>query len=138
MFCSKCGSLNDDSNKYCQSCGESLVSESNESSSRPNSSVYNDLNLQMPTFSSGHSIFLIVFSLLCCGGIVGVIFAIMSLVEGNKVNDYAANGDLENALICKKNSDKWIKATYITWAVVAVLLILYFIIMFASVSMLNY
>lgn len=131
MFCSKCGASNDDSSKFCRSCGGNL-NPSENANAQVISSNYNtnsNSNVQMPSFSSGHSIFLIVFSLFCCGGIIGVIFAVMSLVEGNKVNDYASNGDLDNALRCKKSSDKWIKATYITWAVMAALMVLYFIFM---------
>lgn len=138
MFCSKCGTSNDDTNKFCQNCGANLQPVVNENqqvvSNNVKQNTNNNTNAQMPSFSSGHSIFLIIFSLLCCGGVIGVVFAVLSLTEGNKVNDYAATGDLENALRCKKNANKWIKATYITWAVVAALMILYFAFMiFVSV-----
>lgn len=130
MFCQKCGSSNDDTSKFCQSCGANLQPTSSVNEQVVANNFNNNSNRQMPTFSSGHSIFLIIFSLLCCGGVVGVIFAVLSLVEGNKVNEYAANGDYENALRCKNASNKWIKATYITWAVVAALVLIYFLFIF--------
>ena len=123
MYCSKCGFSNEEGSRFCQECGASLT----ENIDINQNNLNNNTNNQMPSFSSGHSIFLIIFSFLCCGGVVGAIFAILSLTEGNKVNDYAAEGDYNNALRCKKNSDKWIKATYITWAVSAALIILYFV-----------
>ena len=125
MFCQKCGASNEEANKFCQTCGASLQTNVNENQ---NPYVNNEYR-EMPSFNSGHSIFLIVFSLLCCGGIIGVIFAALSLAEGNKVNDYAAKGDYDNAIRCKNAANKWIKATYITWAVVAALMVLYFIFM---------
>lgn len=136
MYCSNCGTSNDQSNKFCQNCGAALGENSDQNVQMPqnnynqNTNENNNMNQPMPSFSSGHSIFLIIFSFLCCGGIIGAIFAILSLVEGNKVNDYAAAGDYNNAVKCKKASEKWIKATYITWAIVAALMIIYFAFVF--------
>ncbi len=149
MFCSKCGSLNSDDSKFCQSCGAKLGTEnSNSSSINNNTGVVNNAPINngysnnytnnqsgpinnvnyndIPTFNPAHSIFLIIFSILCCGGIIGVVFAILSLVEGNKVKDFVAMGNIEAAKKAKKESNKWIKATYITWAVIAALVIIYF------------
>lgn len=128
MFCSNCGNTNDDDSKFCYSCGSELKEENNVNSEK------DKLNIQsnMPSFSPGHSIFLIIFSILCCGGVVGVIFAALSLVEGEKVNEYAKNGNIDMAKEAKTKADKWIKATYITWAVEAALIIIYFIFIFAT------
>lgn len=137
MYCHNCGTLNDDNQEFCQNCNTKLKNEEvkveevkeevkvQEVKTEPVNS-----NSDIPTFSSGHAIFLIIFSALCCGGIIGAVFAILALIEGNKVKDYVAQGNLEMARKAKKDSDKWIKATYITWGVIAVFMILYFIFVF--------
>ena len=137
MFCPNCGSLNDDNNKFCQSCGAKILIENTEKSTSPISSPINTNNANtnntnyqdIPTFSPAHSIFLIIFSILCFGifaGAVGAIFAVLSLIEGLKVKDFVATGDIENAKRAKKEANKWIRATYITWAVIVSIIILYF------------
>lgn len=137
MFCSNCGNQIDSDSKVCSHCGVSVVSNSNpiqvNNNGNVNSAYVNNSNVNngdIPTFSPAHSIFLIVFCILCCGGIIGVVFAILSLVEGNKVNDYVKNGNIEEAKIAKNKSTKWIKATYITCAVVAAVTLVLWIIYF--------
>lgn len=137
MYCHNCGTLNEDNQEFCQNCNTKLKNEEikleevkEEVKVQEVKTEQTNNSSDIPTFSSGHAIFLIIFSALCCGGIIGAVFAILALIEGNKVKDYVAAGNLEMARKAKKDSDKWIKATYITWAVVAVLLILYFVFVF--------
>lgn len=129
MFCSKCGTENDNGSKYCKNCGNLLenVSENNNPVNNYTSNVYTE---DVPTFSPVHSIILLLFALFCCGGgIIGMIFPILSLVEGDKVKELVAKGDINGARIAKKNSDKWIRATYITLAIIALLIIMYIALM---------
>ena len=133
MFCSNCGNQIDSNSNVCSYCGTGVANNSNPVQVNNNSNNYNG---DIPTFSPAHSIILIVFCILCCGGVIGAIFAVLSLTEGNKVNDYVRNGNIEEAKIAKKNSDKWIKATYITCAIVAAITIIvgifYFVVALAS------
>lgn len=134
MFCSNCGNQIDSDSKVCSHCGVSVSSNIDPIKENNGKNVnYKDI----PTFSPAHSIILIIFCLLCCGGVVGVVFAVLSLVEGNKVNDYVKNGNIEEARIAKNKSTKWIKATYITCAVVAALVIIYCVLSFLAMPI-NY
>ena len=98
MYCPSCGSLNEDNSKFCVNCSAKLTEEVhvdpteniNANSQNPINDGNNVNSSDVPTFSPGHSIFLIIFSILCCGGIIGAIFAVLSLTEGNKVKDYEA------------------------------------------------
>ena len=134
MYCPNCGSENNENEEICKYCKVSLkpnnTTEKVEVVNQNNNNVNNNDNEDL-SFSQGYSIFLIIFSVLCCGGIIGAVFAILSLIEGNKIKDYLATGNIEMAREAKKNSKKWIKATYITWGVVAILLVLYFVFVFA-------
>ena len=134
MFCSNCGNQIDSDSKVCPYCGGSVSSNTNPIKENNSQNVNNK---DVPTFSPAHSIFLIIFCLLCCGGVVGEVFAVLSLVEGNNVNDYVKNGNIEAARIAKNKSTKWIKATYITCAVVAALVIIYCIFLFLAMPI-NY
>lgn len=131
MFCSNCGNQIDSDSKVCSHCGVGVSNDTNPVQVNNSGNVNNG---DIPTFSPAHSIFLIVFCILCCGGVVGVIFAVLSLVEGNKVNDYVKNGNIEEAKIAKKKANRWIKATYITCAVVTALVLLYCLISFLAVA----
>jgi hypothetical protein len=121
MFCSNCGNQIDSNSNVCSYCETGVANNSNPVQVNNNSNNYNS---DVPTFSPTHSIILLIFSVLCCGGVIGAVFAILSLTEGNKVNEYVRNGNIEEAKIAKKNSDKWIKATYITCAIAAAITII--------------
>lgn len=151
MFCRNCGALNDDNEEFCKSCNTKLENEKENEKEKekekveevkPEVEIVNEVKTEqnnntsdIPTFNSGHAIFLIIFSVLCCGGLISAVFAILALIEGNKINDYVAAGNLEMARKAKKDSDKWIKATYISWAIIGVLIILYFVFVFGITFM---
>lgn len=125
MFCSNCGTENDNDSKYCRNCGNILEKVPNNYTNVNN--YNNNYNSEdVPVFNPTHSIILLIFALFCCGGgLIGMIFPILSLIEGDKVKDLVSKGDIQGAKIAKKNSDKWIKATYITLSILALLIILY-------------
>lgn len=133
MFCSNCGNQIDSDSKVCSRCGVSVSNDTNPIQVNNSGNINNE---EIPTFSPTHSIILLVFCVLCCGGVVGAVFAILSLVEGNKVKEYVRNGNIEEAKIAKKNSTKWIKATYITCVIAAAITIIigifYFVMALAS------
>ena len=131
MFCSNCGNQIDSDSKVCGHCGVSILGDTNPVQVSNNSNTNNE---DIPTFSPVHSIILLIFCILCCGGVVGVIFAALSLVEGDKVNKYVKSGNIEEARIAKKKATNWIKATYITCAVVTALVLLYCLISFLAVA----
>lgn len=69
-------------------------------------------------------------SFLCCGGIIGGIFAILSLVEGSKVKTFVQQGNIAAANASLAQAKKWNKISWIIIAVFAVLLVMYCIFMF--------
>lgn len=150
MFCPNCGSLNDDQSKFCQNCGRKLITDSNNESYVQNASnvqqnvpVYQNLQANqnngyinnqvngsyanVPTFSSAHSIALMIISMLCCGNVLALIFAILSLVEGNKVAQLVASGNVNAARVSKEQSSKWLRMSYIFLAIEIALIFAYVI-----------
>ena len=51
----------------------------------------------VPEYKPTVAIIQIVVSFLCCGGIIGAIFAIMSLIEGSKVKNFVQEGNIQAA-----------------------------------------
>lgn len=93
----------------------------------------NSNNVQaVPEYKPTVAIIQIIVSFLCCGGIIGAIFAILGLVEGNKVKDFVAQGNMEAAKASLEQANKWSKYAWIAIAICMVLVVLYCIFVFGA------
>lgn len=93
----------------------------------------NTNNVQtVPEYKPTIAIIQIVISFLCCGGVVGAVFAILALVEGNKVKGFVAQGNMEAAQASLDQANKWSKFSWIAIAICMVLVALYFIFVFGA------
>lgn len=132
MICKNCNANNSDGAKFCAGCGAKLeepqVIGENIQNSQNTSSSYN--GAEIPEYKSTSAIIAIVVSFLCCGGIIGGIFAILSLVEGSKVKTFVQQGNMLAANTSLAQAKKWNKISWIIIAVFAVLLVIYCIFMF--------
>jgi len=74
-------------------------------------------------YSPTIAIIQIFLSTLGLGGIISIVFAILSIVEGSKVNDLAAKDNLELAQEKFKIAKKWEKCAWITIGIFSVLIV---------------
>lgn len=86
----------------------------------------------VPEYKPTVAIIQIVVSFLCCGGIIGAIFAILALVEGSKVKTFVAQGDMQSANASLEQANKWSKYSWIAIAICMVLVFLYCIFVFGA------
>ena len=86
----------------------------------------------VPEYKPTVAIIQIVVSFLCCGGIIGAIFAILALVEGSKVKTFVAQGDMQSANASLEQANKWSKYSWIAIAICMVLVVLYCIFVFGA------
>lgn len=142
MICNKCYYNNDQGASFCVKCGEPLnnVAPNNtnqynnqQNNINPNySNGYNGVNV--PTYNVANAIVALVISLCCCSNIIGVVFAILSLVEGSKVSQFVRFGDMVSANNSLDQAKKWVKYSWISiaiWAaVIAIIYVLYFVFIF--------
>ena len=126
MFCKNCGSENEDNVKFCNKCGKSLAAEA-EIVVQDTANTSGD---SIPEYNSGSAIAALIVSIFCCGGIIGIIFAILSLVEGGKVKTFVANGNIDAANASLADAKKWNKYAWIGIAIFMVLGIAYLIFVF--------
>ena len=84
----------------------------------------------VPEYKPTVAIIQIVVSFLCCGGIIGAIFAIMSLIEGSKVKNFVQEGNIQAANDSLAQAKKWSKFSWIAIAICMVLVALYCIFVF--------
>lgn len=159
MKCERCNSENLENAVFCSSCGEKLqenkaeevivenvevasnqeepiqevIVERVEPSKEKEEKTSND---DTPVFNQVPSIVMIIIGFLCCGGPLGIIFPILSLVEGDKVKDYVSKQKISEAKVALKKSKMWLKVSYIAAGVMVVLAILWIIFM-VIMSMIN-
>lgn len=86
----------------------------------------------VPEYKPTIAIIQIVISFLCCGGVIGAVFAILGLVEGNKVKGFVAQGNLEAAQASLDQANKWSKYAWIAIAICMVLVGLYCVFVFGA------
>lgn len=95
--------------------------------------IVNENNAQtVPEYKPTVAIIQIIVSFLCCGGIIGAVFAILGLVEGNKVKDFVAQGNMEAAKASLEQANKWSKYSWIAIAICAALVLIYCIFVFGA------
>ena len=85
----------------------------------------------VPEYKSTTAIIQIVLSFLCCGGIIGAVFAILALVEGSKVKTFVQEGNMQAAYTSLDQANKWTKLAWIfiaiSMAIIAIIAIVYVI-----------
>lgn len=94
-------------------------------------------NAGVPEYKPTVAIIQIVISFLCCGGIIGAVFAILGLVEGNKVKGFVQQGNIEAANASLEQANKWSKYSWIAIAICMVLVLLYCIFVFGGTIIAN-
>ena len=138
MVCNKCYYDNESNARFCVKCGEKLQPEI---ISQNSSNVKNTNNVEI-NYSPANAIVALIVSICCCSSIPGIVFAILSLVEGGKINPNLCNGNIEVARINYEQSKKWAKYAWIStaiWAAFIILLyVLYFVFIIGLVTLSNY
>lgn len=127
MICKNCNKDNNDEAKFCVGCGAKLEESQVVIQDTPNNQNYQNSNnvSEVPEYKPTSAIIAIVVSFLCCGGIIGGIFAILSLVEGSKVKTFVEQGNIVAANASLAQAKKWNKISWIIIAVFAVLIFIY-------------
>ena len=145
MVCKKCYYNNDENAKFCIKCGEKLepeVSKVNTQNSNSNNQNinYNSKNVTVNTpdnnvinYSSASAIAALILSILCCSSIPGIVFAILALVEGGKINTAIIQGNMEAAKYSFEQSKKWTKYAWISMVIWAVVIGLIYVLYFAFI-----
>ncbi len=124
MICKNCNKDNNDEAKFCVGCGAKLEESQVIIENTSNNQSSNNVS-EVPEYKPTSAIIAIVVSFLCCGGIIGGIFAILSLVEGSKVKTFVEQGNIVAANASLAQAKKWNKISWIIIAVFAVLLFIW-------------
>lgn len=136
MVCKKCYYNNDENATFCAECGEKLETEvivqntseninTQDTKQSDNSgSQYKELN----NYSPASAIAALIVSISCCSNIPGVVFAILALIEGDKVKPAINKGDLKTAKLNYEQYKKWTKFSWISLIIWDVLIAIIYII----------
>ena len=129
MICNRCYYNNEDNSVFCVKCGEKL--EEKKKVQIQNSQVQNTNNMgNVPTYNIANAIVALVISLSCCSNIIGIVFAILSIVEGSKVSQFVRFGDMASANASLIQAKKWVKYAWISLAIWVGVIIVFYIIYF--------
>lgn len=97
MVCNNCYYNNDDNARFCVKCGAKFKQEVIVKNNVDNkSNKINCLNNEKIQYSPAGAIVALILSLMCCSNIVGIVFAILSLVEGAKINSLVQIGNIRS------------------------------------------
>lgn len=145
MVCKNCYYNNEGNSKFCVKCGAKLEPEvivqntSYNNVGNMNSAFSGN---EIVNYSPASAIIALVVSLCCCSNIFGIIFSILALVEGGKVNPFIQTGNIQSAKASLAQYKKWTKYAWIStaiWAGVIILIyVLYFIFIFGIVALSEY
>lgn len=112
MYCSKCGTLNDDNSKNCTACGNSLNLTKSEPSeaTTPTAATnyggsYNAGNEKVPNYLVW-SIIVTVISVFLCN-IIALPTGIVAIVFSTQVDSKLKAGDFDGAVRASKNAKIW-------------------------------
>lgn len=101
---------------------------------QPRPAVFNTQSQQavepMPEDYTQKNIIAAIVGFLCCG-VIGAIFAVIGFINGNDVKKYYNLGQYDLAAKKAAEAKKWFKISIIVDAVLGVLFLLYFVVMFA-------
>lgn len=159
MICQNCNRENRDDSKFCEGCGATLIKEEvvqdvpvqepdpiqytqpqpqpfqnvePEMAQNQTNNTNNTTGEPIPEYNPASAIMAIVVSVLCCTGMIGIIFAILSLVEGSKVKTFVQAGNISAAKASLADAKKWNKIAWIITGVLAGLSLIVGIFYFAA------
>ena len=142
MVCKNCYYNNESDSRFCVKCGAELKPEGavqntstyNNTQNNVQNTVntnYNVQNSEVINYSPASAIVALIFSILCCNSIPGIVFAILALVEGGKIKPASNTGNVQVAKSSLEQYKKWTKYAWIStiiWDVVICLIyVLYFV-----------
>ena len=97
MVCNNCYYNNDDDSKFCVKCGTKLKQKVIIQNNVNNKyDKVNYLNNETIKYSPAGAIVALILSFMCCSNIAGIVFAILSLVEGAKTNSLVQIGNIRS------------------------------------------
>lgn len=151
MVCKNCYYNNESDSRFCVKCGAELQPEIvNKANSNNNTqgNVYNNnvnygsQNNETVNYSPASAIIALIVSLLCCSNVVGIVFSILALVEGGKINPAILTGNINLAKLSLEQYKKWTKYAWISvviWAVVIILIyVIYFVFIIGIAALSSY
>lgn len=112
MKCNKCNSENMENAKFCASCGNRLGE---------NVEIREEVPRMVPVYNAGSAIAAIIVSILCCAGWLGLIFAILSLCDGNSVKTLVALGKYSEAQAKLESAQRWSR---IAWIIIGISIVI--------------
>lgn len=141
MKCPYCNAENEENAVFCKECGKTFMQEANTNGTaqagyQPPQGAYNPGYAMppqepRPVFNNTSAIVSIIFSLFCSGWI-GIIFSVIGLVKGNKVDTLYAMGDYQGAANAAAEGNKYVKISWIINVVLLVIGILGTVLMIAT------
>jgi len=146
MYCPNCGQEAGDYTKICPACGELLDNGSNSAEQKqPANNHYTNYNVspapimpQIPDYKV-QSVLLIVFScVLCClscFSILALPFAIVALVNSNKISAHLAAGNLDLAQEASKKTKMWCWVSFGILIAAVIISVISLIVFFSSNSL---
>lgn len=133
MICKNCNMNNSLEAKFCTNCGQKL--EEPQPIIQNNMNNSNNMNANIPVYNSASAIIALILSVLCCGGQLGLIFSILSLVEGSKVKQFVSQGNIQAANMSLDQAKKWDTIAWIVIGICVGLSLLYFLFSFGLAFM---
>lgn len=112
MKCNKCNAENIDNAKFCAACGNRLGE---------NVEIREEVPKMVPVYNAGSAIAAIIVSIVCCVGWLGLIFAILSLCDGNSVKSLVALGKYSEAEAKLESAQRWSK---IAWIIIGISIVI--------------
>lgn len=145
MVCKNCYYNNESDSKFCVKCGAELQPEvvvQNTSNTNTNNVNYGNQYNETVNYSPASAIIALIISMLCCSNIIGLVFSILALVEGGKINPAVLSGNIGVAKASLEQYKKWTKYAWIStviWAVVIILIyVLYFVFIIGIAALSSY
>lgn len=136
MVCKNCYYNNEGNSKFCVKCGAQLEPEvvvQNTSYNNAGNINYGASSNETVNYSPASAIVALVMSVLCCSNVFGLVFSILALVEGGKINPFIQTGNIEAAKASNAQYKKWTKYAWISMAIWAGVIILIYVLYFAFV-----
>ena len=109
-----------------------MTSQNNNQQPVQNVSAQNNMG-NVPKYNSASAIVALIASFLCCTNVIGIVFAVLSLIEGSKVSQFVQFGDMISANNSLVQAKKWVKYAWIATGVVAVLAVIFYIVYFVFI-----
>lgn len=150
MVCKNCYYNNESNSRFCVKCGAELQPEvvvqntsyNNARNNVSNTNYTNNVNYgnqsnETVNYSAASAIIALIVSLLCCSNVVGIVFSILALVEGGKINPAVLSGNIGVAKASLEQYKKWTKYAWISvaiWTVAVILIYVLYIVFIIGIA----